>query len=69
MYVSRKSEYRYNALAGQLAAILGPLLFGVISSLTGDQRLAIGLLVLFLGSGAMLLSQVPSDKVIQQFSP
>ena len=61
--------FGFNALAGRLAAILGPLLFGVISSLTGDQRLAIGLLVLFLGSGAMLLSQVPSDKVIQQFSP
>jgi UMF1 family MFS transporter len=55
--------FGFNALAGRLAAILGPLLFGVISSLTGDQRLAMGSLALFLGVGTILLSQVPSSNV------
>ncbi|MEB3175646.1 MAG: MFS transporter, partial [Cyanobacteriota bacterium] len=55
--------FGFNALAGRLAAIVGPLLFGGVSSLTGDQRLAMASLALFLGIGAIFLRQVPSSNL------
>lgn len=59
--------FGFNALAGRLAAIVGPLLFGGVSSLTGDQRLAMASLALFLGIGAIFLRQVPSSNLAQVF--
>lgn len=59
--------FGFNALAGRLASIFGPLLFGGISSLTGDQRLAMASLALFLGVGTALLSQVPSSNLASAY--
>ena len=45
----------YNML-GKFAAILGPLIMGVVSVATGDPRLSIlAVIVLFLAGGALLL--------------
>ena len=60
--------FGFNALAGRLASLVGPLLFGVISSLSGNQRLAMASLVLFLGLGAFILSQVPNPRKVDWFT-
>jgi MFS transporter, UMF1 family len=51
--------FGFNALAGRMAAVSGPLLFGGISAVTGNQRLAVVAIAIFLGLGGMMLSQVP----------
>ena len=50
--------YGFYALMGKFSAILGPLVFGVISALTGDQRWAILSISAFFVSGYLLLSKV-----------
>jgi len=53
----------YNLL-GKFAALVGPLILGVVGSVTGSPRL--GLLsvgVLFIAGLAVLLTRVPRDKV------
>jgi len=56
----RAGEYFgfYNMLA-KFAAVLGPLVMGVVAITTGNQRLSILALVLFFVIGAWLLSRVP----------
>jgi UMF1 family MFS transporter len=51
----------YNML-GKFAAILGPLIMGVVSITTGDPRLSIlAIIVLFVAGGALLLAVNESD--------
>ncbi len=38
----RSEWFGFNALASKVSAMLGPILFGIISTATGSQRLAIG---------------------------
>ena len=54
--------YGLHAFTGRVSAIIGPLLFGVVSWATGSQRIAFGSLVVFFVSGfAVLLSvRVPA---------
>ena len=55
----RAGEYfGFHALAGRASSALGPLLFGVVSALTGSQRVAMMSLGLFLLSGAVVLARV-----------
>jgi len=56
----RSGEYFgfYNMLA-KFAAVLGPLLMGVVAITTGNQRLSILVLALFFVVGAWLLARVP----------
>lgn len=56
----RAGEYFgfYNMLA-KFAAVLGPLVMGVVAITTGNQRLSIVALTLFFVIGAWLLSRVP----------
>lgn len=55
----RTGEYfGFHALAGRASSALGPLLFGVVSTLTGSQRVAMMSLGLFLLSGAVMLARV-----------
>jgi len=56
----RAGEYFgfYNMLA-KFAAVLGPLVMGVVAIATGNQRLSILALTLFFVLGAWLLSRVP----------
>ena len=58
----RAGEYFgfYNMLA-KFAAVLGPLVMGVVAVLTGSQRLSIVALTLFFVIGAWLLSRVPEQ--------
>jgi len=58
----RAGEYFgfYNMLA-KFAAVLGPLVMGVVAITTGNQRLSIVALTLFFVLGAWLLSRVPED--------
>jgi len=55
--------YGLMAFSGKGSAILGPLVFGQISYLTGSQFWAIGSLGLFFGAGLLLLRRVqaPSE--------
>ncbi len=50
--------FGFNAFVGRLASLLGPLLFSVISSFSGNQRLAIILLLPLLALGMILIGQV-----------
>jgi UMF1 family MFS transporter len=59
----RAGEYFgfYNML-GKFAAVLGPLVMGVVAVLTGNQRLSIVALTAFFIGGAWLLSRVPLSR-------
>jgi UMF1 family MFS transporter len=48
----------YNML-GEFAAIIGPLLVGSVSYLTGSPRLSILSVIVLFGAGAYLLTWVP----------
>ncbi|MDB9424656.1 MFS transporter [Microcystis aeruginosa CS-564/01] len=50
--------FGFNALAGRMSSIFGPLLFGGISTVTGNQRLAVISLLLSFGLGGLILSRV-----------
>lgn len=47
-----------NALVGKMSSILGPLVFGTISSITGNQQLAMASLLAFFILGGVILNQV-----------
>lgn len=51
----------YN-MTGRFAAVLGPLLVGLIAALTGNPRLSIGVILVLLVAGALLLTQVPIER-------
>lgn len=50
--------FGFNAFVGRMSAVSGLLLFGGISSVTGNQRLGVVAIAIFLGLGGMILSQV-----------
>ncbi|MBE9204154.1 MFS transporter [Synechocystis salina LEGE 06099] len=50
--------FGFNAFVGRLASLLGPLLFSVVSSFSGNQRLAIIMLLPVLALGIILIGQV-----------
>jgi len=49
-------------LMGKFAAVVGPVLTGVVALLTGSSRLAIGSLVLLFAVGGALLMRVPDGE-------
>jgi UMF1 family MFS transporter len=51
----------YDGLCGKASAVIGPLLFGLISSITNSQRIAILSVVLFFIVGLFLLQGVKED--------
>lgn len=53
--------FAYNSLSTKVAATLGPVLFGLVSSATGSQRLAWLSLLPFFVVGLWLLARVPAD--------
>lgn len=62
--VGRAGEYFgfYNML-GKFAAVLGPLVVGLVAVLTGNQRLSILVLAVFFIAGALLLARVREPDV------
>lgn len=55
--LSKESEFfGFKALGGKISAVVGPVLFGLISSVTGDQRIAMASMIpFFLISGLLFL--------------
>lgn len=59
----RRAEFfGFFAFSGRLAALLGPALFGLTLSITGNQRFAIGSSVIFFVAGALLLLRVSESE-------
>lgn len=52
--------FGFYALSGRFAAILGPFVFGLVSSLTGRQEYSILSILIFFALGLYLLNSVPS---------
>jgi UMF1 family MFS transporter len=50
--------FGFHALAGRPLSALGPLIFGLVSTMAGSQRMAMLSLGLFLLAGAVLLTKV-----------
>jgi len=50
--------YGFYALMGKFSSILGPLVFGLVSTISGNQRLAISSLLIFFIAGLFLISRV-----------
>jgi MFS transporter, UMF1 family len=58
----RAGEYfGFHSLAGRASSALGPLLFGAVSAVTGNQRIAMMSLGVFLLAGAILLARVQAE--------
>lgn len=55
----REGEFfGFYAMAGRVSAIIGPVLFGAVSSISGNQRLALGSLLLLMVGGLVVLRTV-----------
>jgi len=55
----REGEFfGFYAVAGRVSAIVGPLLFGAVSSISGNQRLALSSLVVLMVAGLAVLQTV-----------
>ncbi len=50
--------YGFYALMGKFSSILGPLVFGLVSTITGNQRYAIFSLLIFFVAGLFLIARV-----------
>ncbi len=60
---NKKTEFfGFYSFFGKSSAILGPLVFGVVSSLTGSQRIAVISVALFFIIGLLLLQRVREEK-------
>ena len=60
--LDRTGEYfGFHALAGRASSAFGPLLFGAVSAVTGNQRIAMMSLGVFLLAGAILLARVQAE--------
>ncbi len=57
--------YGFYALMGKFSSILGPLVFGIVSTITGNQRWAILSLLFFFLTGMVLLNRV-NERVTYQ---
>lgn len=62
--------FGFHALAGRASSALGPLIFGLVSTMAGSQRMAMLSLGLFLLAGTVLLAKAqPAGKRIQTIHP
>ncbi|MDP6944594.1 MAG: MFS transporter [Myxococcota bacterium] len=58
--------FGFKAVAGKFSAVMGPLLFGVISEATGDQRLALLAVGSFFVVGLVLMARVDERRAAGQ---
>ncbi len=59
----RSGEYfGYYNMTSRFAAVLGPVLVGVVAAMTGNPRLSISVILVLLVIGALLLARVQNDK-------
>lgn len=62
----KKTEFfGFYSLFGKSSAVIGPLVFGVVSFISGDQRLAIISIGFFFVVGLLILTQVKDPDVIK----
>ena len=61
--------FGFNALAGKMSAILGPLAFGFLSSLTGSQRVALVSVAVFFVLGGLVIATVRMPPDIAEEHP
>lgn len=64
LLVSKDEEVEFFGLYGlfaKLSSITGPLVFGLISSITGSQRLAMSVVILFLAAGLVVIIPVKEN--------
>jgi UMF1 family MFS transporter len=62
---SKSAEfYGFFSVFEKFSSILGPALFGVISTIMGESRLSIVSLIIFFGAGAFMLTKVDVEKGI-----
>ncbi|GAB4258873.1 MAG: MFS transporter [Thermoleophilia bacterium] len=67
---SREAEFfGFYALAGRVSAVIGPVLFGAVSSISGNQRLAVGSLLVLVTIGLLLVRGVPVPSASPGTSP
>jgi len=57
--------FSFFSVSGKFAGIFGPLIFGLVSQIMGNSRLAIVSLVIFFISGGFLLTRVDEEKGIR----
>ena len=57
--------FGFYGMSSKFAGIVGPLVFAVVSQLTGTSRLSIVSLIIFFIVGAFLLSRVDVEKGVQ----
>lgn len=50
--------FGFNAFAGRVSAAVGPLLYGAVAALTGNERAALGTVFLFVLAGILVLVRV-----------
>lgn len=63
---SKSAEfYGFFSVFEKFASILGPLLFGVVSSIMNESRLSIASLIVFFGVGLYVLTKVNIDRGMQ----
>lgn len=60
---SMSSFFGVQAIAARSSALVGPVFFGVISSVTGSQRMGVLATTLFLAAGLILLFHTPKMEV------
>ena len=57
--------FSFFSVSGKFAGMFGPLVFGLVSQIVGNSRLAIVSLVIFFIAGGLLLTRVDEEKGIQ----
>ena len=61
--VEKQAEFfGFNAMAGRVATLLGPLVFGLVSSSTGSQRIGLMSLLVFFIAGGVVISMCRLDR-------
>lgn len=64
--VEKQAEFfGFNAMAGRVATLLGPLVFGLVSSSTGSQRIGLVSLLIFFVLGGVVISLCRLDVGVQ----
>ncbi|MDI6737918.1 MAG: MFS transporter [Nanoarchaeota archaeon] len=54
--------FGFNGFASKVAATTGPLLFGIISSITSNQRIAMGSLIIYFVISFMIFAKIKDEK-------
>ena len=59
--------FGFNGFASKIAATTGPVLFGIISTITGNQRLAMATLIPFFVIAFVIFSRINEEKPLEKY--